>query len=159
MGCFWLALTLAAFRGLALGKWIHNVSGAAMLIVFRAADPDSALGVDAWGADPLRAVCDAGLPHADLVSLALIGQMFGALSGLEYIAILAGETKAPTEDIGRSVVIASPVICAMFILGTGAVVAFHEVQPGVAIDYIAPIPQTLRMALGGPWVDQRGGRR
>ena len=67
------------------------------------------------------AVCDASA-HADLVSLALIGQMFGALSGLEYIAILAGETKAPTEDIGRSVVIASLVICAMFILGTGAVV-------------------------------------
>jgi amino acid transporter len=88
------------------------------------------------------------LPHRDLVSLALMGQMFGALSGLEYAAILAGETKAPGRDIGRSVVIASPIICAMFILGTGAVVAFHELTPNVAINYIAPIPQTLRMALG-----------
>ncbi len=88
------------------------------------------------------------LPHRDLVSLALMGQMFGALSGLEYVAILAGETKSPSRDIGRSVWIASPVICAMFILGTGAVVAFHELTPDVAINYIAPIPQTLRLALG-----------
>jgi amino acid transporter len=88
------------------------------------------------------------LPHADLVSLALIGQMFGALSGLEYVAILAGETNRPARNIGLSVVLSSPVICAMFILGTGAVVAFHELHPGIVIDYIAPIPQTLRIALG-----------
>ena len=148
LGLMVAALTLAAFRGLALGKWIHNVSGAAMMVVF-----GLLVLTPLWAwmhGVPIRfAPFAMHLPHADLVSLALIGQMFGALSGLEYIAILAGETKAPTRDIGRSVVFASPVICAMFILGTGAVVAFHEVQPGVAIDYIAPIPQTLRMALGG----------
>ena len=147
LGLIVLALTLAAVRGLALGKWIHNISGIAMLVVF------SLLILTplwAWlhGVPIHFAPFAMHLPHADLVSLALIGQMFGALSGLEYIAILAGETNAPTRDIGRSVVIASPVICAMFILGTGAVVAFHEVQPGITIDYIAPIPQTLRMALG-----------
>ena len=147
LGVLLTALTLAAFRGLALGKWIHNVSGIAMMMVFGLL---ILTPLWAWmnGVPIHFAPFAIHLPHADLVSLALIGQMFGALSGLEYIAILAGETKAPSQDIGRSVVIASPVICAMFILGTGAVVAFHEVQPGVAIDYIAPIPQTLRMALG-----------
>jgi amino acid transporter len=76
----------------------------------------------------------------------MFGQMLvGALSGIEYIAILAGESHSPATSIGRSVWIASPIICAMFILGTSSVLAFA--RPG-HIDYIAPIPQTLRLALG-----------
>lgn len=71
--------------------------------------------------------------------------MVGGLSGIEYIAIFAGESRQPTRNITRSVWIASPIICAMFILGTGAVVAFAT--PG-HIDFVAPIPQTLRLALG-----------
>ena len=71
--------------------------------------------------------------------------IFGALCGLEYVAILAGESKQAVRSIGQSVWISSPVICAMFILGTSSVVAFS--RPG-HIDFIAPIPQTLRIALG-----------
>src|SRR6185369_9681470 len=37
------------------------------------------------------------------------------------------------------------IICLMFILGTGTVVAF---VPRDQINFIAPIPQTLRIALG-----------
>jgi len=86
------------------------------------------------------------LPPMNLHSMALFGQMMvGALSGLEYIAIFAGESKQPAQNINRSVWISSPIICAMFILGTGAVVAFAT--PG-HIDFIAPIPQTMRIALG-----------
>src|SRR5207247_5266723 len=64
----------------------------------------------------------------------------GALSGFEYVAILAGETRAPARDIGRSVIIASPVIALMFILGTSSVLAFVGNRP---IDLIGPVPQTL----------------
>jgi amino acid transporter len=71
--------------------------------------------------------------------------IFGALCGLEYIAILAGESKHAARSIGQSVWISSPIICAMFILGTSSVVAFS--QRG-HIDFIAPIPQTVRSALG-----------
>jgi amino acid transporter len=71
--------------------------------------------------------------------------LVGALSGIEYIAILAGESRQPEKSIGRSVWISSPVICGMFILGTSSVLAFH---PHGNIDFIAPIPQTLRIALG-----------
>lgn len=71
--------------------------------------------------------------------------MFGALCGLEFVAILAGEAKDPERTIGRSVWIASPIICLMFILGTASVEAFI---PLGHVDYIAPIPQTLRAALG-----------
>ena len=78
--------------------------------------------------------------------MALFGQiMFGGLCGLEYIAILAGESRQPARTIGQSVWIASPIICAMFILGTSTVVAY---VPRSSIDFIAPIPQTMRVALG-----------
>jgi amino acid transporter len=90
------------------------------------------------------------LPPRNVRSLALFGQMLvGALSGLEYIAIFAGESRQPARNITRSVWIASPIICLMFILGTGSVVAFAS--PG-HIDFIAPIPQTMRIALGNSGV-------
>ena len=141
------AMATAAIRGLELGKWIHNFSGAAMLAVFALliATPFYAIAHH----EPIHYVPLAmHLPRTDLVSLSLIGQMFGALCGLEYVAILAGEARSPQRDIGRSVWISSPIICAMFIFGTGAVVAFHELHPAAALDYTAPIPQTLRWALG-----------
>jgi amino acid transporter len=68
----------------------------------------------------------------------------GALSGFEYVAILAGETRAPARNIGRSVLIASPVIALAFILGTSSVLAFVGNNP---IDLIGPVPQTLRLGL------------
>ena len=141
-----LAITLAAVRGLELGKWIHNAGGISMLIVF-----GTLICLPLWALVTHRPIhwtpFVLQLPPHSLRSLALFGQMlFGALCGLEYIAILAGESKHPAESIGRSVWISSPVICLMFILGTSSVVAFHPQSTG--IDFIAPIPQTLRLALG-----------
>jgi L-asparagine transporter-like permease len=44
------------------------------------------------------------LPPDNLRSAALFGQMLvGALSGLEYIAIFAGESRQPERNIRRSV--------------------------------------------------------
>jgi amino acid transporter len=139
------AVTIAALRGLALSKWIHNVGGIAMLAVFAAL-----IVLPVWALSrhtPIHWTPFAiQFPPRNLRSLALFGQMiFGALCGLEYVAILAGESKQAVRSIGQSVWISSPIICAMFILGTASVVAFS--QPG-HIDFIAPIPQTLRIALG-----------
>jgi glutamate:GABA antiporter len=138
-------IVFAALRGLEIGKWIHNIGGAAMLVVFAAL-----ILLPLWSLarhEPLRAAPFAfARPPLNMRTLALFGQMlFGALCGLEYIAILAGESRQPARSIGRSVWIASPIICAMFILGSGSVVAY---VPARAIDFIAPIPQTLRIALG-----------
>src|SRR5271154_134413 len=139
------AVTIADLRGLALSKWIHNIGGIAILAVFAAL-----IVLPVWALSrhtPIHWTPFAiQLPPRNLRSLALFGQMiFGALCGLEYVAILAGESKQAVRSIGQSVWISSPVICAMFILGTSSVVAFS--QPG-HIDFIAPIPQTLRIALG-----------
>lgn len=139
------AVTLASLRGLEWGKWIHNIGGAAMLAVFAALIFLPTLALVRH--QPVNwTPFTVALPPANLRTMALFGQMlFGALCGLEYIAILAGESRQPARTIGRSVWIASPVICAMFILGTGSVVAL---VPQGKIDFIAPIPQTMRMELG-----------
>ncbi len=139
-------LTLSALRGLALGKWIHNVSGAAMMTAF-------ALLILApfWAYAHHLPIYftpfELHLPKTDPTSLALIGQIIFAASGLEYIAIMAGEAKSPSRNIGLSIIIASPIIILMFTLGTASVLAFHELT-GSTINYIAPIPQTLRLAFG-----------
>jgi amino acid transporter len=88
------------------------------------------------------------LPPTDLTSLSLLGQVLFAASGLEYIAIMAGETRAAERDIGRSVVFATPIILAMFVLGTASVVSLHEVHASTPINYVAPIPQSLTLAFG-----------
>jgi amino acid transporter len=90
---------------------------------------------------------DLQLPNSSPTSLALIGQTLFASAGIEYIAIMAGESKAPSRDIGRSILIASPIIFLMFTLGTASVLAFHEFT-GTPLNYIAPIPQALRLAFG-----------
>lgn len=154
-------ITLAAVRGLELGKWIHNVGGMAMLAVFVGLILLPVYGV--WRGDLGHLThLGLGLPPKNLHSLALFGQMLvGALSGLEYIAIFAGESRDPVKGIGRSVWISSPIICLMFILGTSSVALYARAgnlgAGGVAgINFIAPIPQTLRIALGnsgvGSWV-------
>jgi len=154
VGSIIAAVTLAAARGLEWGKWIHNIGGMAMITAFVALILLPAWAL--WRHRSGQTGMDHGmefalaLPPYNLHSMALFGQMLvGALSGLEYIAIFAGESRQPERNITRSVWIASPIICAMFILGTGSVVAFA--RPG-QIDLIAPIPQTLRIALGNSGV-------
>ena len=88
------------------------------------------------------------LPARDPTSLSLLGQTLFAAAGLEYIAIMAGETHAANRDIGRSILIATPIIFLMFVLGTASVLSFHEANTHTAINYVAPIPQALSLAFG-----------
>src|SRR5262249_10806678 len=78
----------------------------------------------------------------------------GALTGFEYIAILAGETRSPARNIGRSVAIAAPIIAAMFILGTSSALAF---VPPDQIDLIGPLQQDLSIGFRSlRWVGTGG---
>ena len=65
--------------------------------------------------------------------------------GFEYVAILAGETKSPSRAVGRSVLIAAPMIALMFVLGTSTVIAY---VPNKDIDLVGPIAQVLRVGFG-----------
>jgi amino acid transporter len=80
------------------------------------------------------------------LSLNIFGKLaVGALSGFEYVAVLAGECRNPERTIGRATLIAAPIIAVMFILGTSAVLAFST---PAQVDLIAPIPQTITRGLG-----------
>jgi glutamate:GABA antiporter len=151
------ALALSAFRGLALGKWIHNISSISIMLAFALlivaplwaflhplANPGTHLPHIPIHYAPFA----IHLPKANLTSLALIGQIFFASAGLEYVAIMAGEARSASRDIGRSIWIASPIIVIMFILGTASVLTFHQLHPNIDINYVAPIPQTLTLAFG-----------
>src|SRR5439155_92764 len=113
--------------GLSVGKWVHNAGGIMMLIVFGALlilPVISLLTGHLRAYHPLR----TSVPAFSLYNLNILGKLgFGALGGFEYVAILAGETKAPARSIGRSVMIAVPVIALMFVLGTSTVVALLSV--------------------------------
>jgi amino acid transporter len=140
-----LGLGFIAVRGLSIGKWVHNIGGFAMLAVYGGL---IALPFIALMRGDLKAYHPLVLA-APTMSIFFCVNIFtklavGALSGFEYVAILAGETRSPARDIGRSVVIASPVIALAFILGTSSVLAFIGDKP---IDLIGPVPQTLRLGL------------
>jgi amino acid transporter len=136
------SLMLVAFIGLGLGKWVQDLGGAVMVIVFLAliALPfrNHLLGRPAEH-PPLA----LSLPALSLLSVNLIGKMsFGALSGFDSLAIFAGECRDAAKEIGRSVIIAAPVIAGMYVLGSSAVVALVPLE---RIDLISPISQALTL--------------
>jgi amino acid transporter len=138
-------MAVAATIGLSVGKWVHNTGGVFMLIIFAVLIVLPFLGLATGHLKefhPFR----ASVPEPSLYNLNILGKLgFGALGGFEYIAILAGETRAPASAVRKSVLIAAPVIALMFILGTATVVAY---VPTDQIDLIGPMPQVLRIGLG-----------
>ncbi len=132
-------------RGLSLGKWVHNVGAFAMLIVYSALILLPFLALARGNLKSYHPLQFALPTMSVFYCFNIFSKLaVGALSGFEYVAILAGETRSPARDIGRSVLIASPVIALMFILGTSSVLAFVGNNP---IDLIGPVPQTLRLGL------------
>ncbi len=140
-GFFVGALVLVTIRGLSLGKWVHNVGAILLLITFTAVIALPFIA-HASGKLPHYRPIEFVLPTASLFSINIFSKMaLGALAGFEYVAILAGETRAPAKNIARSVIIAAPIIALMFILGTSSVLAYVKTD---ALDLIGPVPQTLR---------------
>jgi amino acid transporter len=152
-----LLITLVACRGLDIGKWLHNAGSVLIMLAYAIllTLPWWALSrgrLPTFEAFPLQA------PQVSWLNVAIFGQMcVGALSGFEYVGILAGECRSAARTIGQSVMISAPIIAVMFILGTSSVLAFTGGGP---INVIGPIPQTFRLALGesgaGSWAAQFG---
>jgi glutamate:GABA antiporter len=142
-----VGLGATAVRGLSLGKWVHNVGAFAMLLVYGALVALPFIALMRGEVKDYQPLVLAAPTMPLFYSLNIFTKLaIGALSGFEYVAILAGETRSPARDIGRSVVIASPVIALMFVLGTSSVLVFIAGNP---IDLIGPVPQTLRLGLRG----------
>jgi amino acid transporter len=138
-------IALAAMAGLRVGKRVHNAGGlvrlAAYAILLSLPLVAIVLG------RPLRAEALRIEPPAPtLLGVNILAKMgFGAFSGLEYVAIFAGESRRPERSFARSVYLAAPIVIVMFLLGTSTVLAF--VAPS-DIDLIAPIPQVVSLAVG-----------
>jgi amino acid transporter len=135
-----IGMVVAATRGLAFGKWIHNIGGVVHLTTFAILIilPLIAFGAIIKGEYQPFAL---QFPTFSEYNINVASKLaLGALTGFEYVAILAGETRSPARNIGRSVGIASPIIALMFILGTSSVLAF---VPRDSVDLIGPIPQVL----------------
>ncbi len=138
-------LALITVIGLSVGKWVHKVGGVLMLAIFAAIVILPLLNL-AKGTIIEYHPITFELPVMSLLTFNLLGKMgFGALGGFEYVAIHAGEARDPGRSIGRSVIIAAPIIALMFILGTSSVLALI---PQDQIDLIAPIPQILSVGFG-----------
>src|SRR5881409_2473261 len=141
-----------SIRGLSVGKWVHNAGGVLLLLTFL-----TLIGL------PFVSLLRGKIPQFHPFAFALPTfsrsnpELFtkslnifsklalGALTGFEYVAILAGECKTPARNIGRSVIIAAPIIALMFVLGTASVLAF--VRPD-EVDLIGPIAQVLSRGFG-----------
>jgi amino acid transporter len=144
------AMVLAATRGLKLGKWVQNAGGLMLLVTFAALVLLPLLGV-VQGTVNEYSPFKFQVPSFSAYNINVASKLaLGGLSGFEYIAILAGETKAPAKNFGRSVIIAAPIIAVMFILGTSSVLAFVSPEH---VDLIGPIPQVLSIGFGSyGWV-------
>jgi amino acid transporter len=139
------ALVAITIAGLRVGKWVHTVGGVLMLATFAMVIALPWLNV-ARGTLAAYHPLATATPVISLMSLNLLGKMgFGAFGGFEYVAIHAGECRDPVRSITRATVIAAPVIVAMFILGTSAVLGMIPIEE---IDLIAPIPQLLSKGFG-----------
>ena len=144
------SIVAASRRGLTLGKWVQNFGGVMLIITvailillpFITAGSGSLANYHPFS---------LSLPEINSHNVNVCSKLaVGALSGFEYIAILAGECHAPARNITRSVIISAPIIALMFILGTASVLAF--VSPDT-VDLIAPIPQVLSRGFGSyGWV-------
>ena len=140
------ALMLVAWRGLVVGKWISNFGGFSFVCLFAAV---IIVALARW-LNGAAAVTPAAftMPAVSLLSLNILGKMgFAALSGVDCVAVFAGECQSPDAAaiIRRSVWLAAPVIAGMMILATASLLVF---VPPDAIVLIAPGVQV--MSLGAP---------
>jgi amino acid transporter len=150
-----LFIAVVAIRGLALAKWLHN-SGSLLICVAYVILLGLPLYAILSGHPRPYTPIPLERPQLSWFSLAIFGQMtVGGLSGFEYVAIMAGETRSASRTVGRSVFISAPLIALMFILGTSSVLAFVGNEP---INLIGPIPQTFRLAFGTSGVSAMVGR-
>jgi amino acid transporter len=132
-----VALAGVSIFGLGAGKWIYNLGGATVLILLGAL-------IAANFVPHERQTLSLAIPPLTLLNLNIFGKLaFFALGGFEYVAVFAGECRDPERLIAKSVMISAPIIAALFIFGTGAVLAV--VDPA-DVDLVSPVLQAISVA-------------
>ena len=139
------ALVVVTILGLRFSKWVHNITGILLIVAFALLIALPLIGVATGTLHDYHPLAITA-PALTLLNLNLFGKLaVGGLSGFEYVAVLAGETRDARRNVARSVIIAAPIIALMFIFGTSAVQAFTPLDQ---IDLVGPIPQAVRKGLG-----------
>jgi amino acid transporter len=139
-------LMFVAWRGLSLGKWISTAGGFATLFLFSAV---IVVAVPQWFAGTAVTTPAAlSFPAVTLFNLNILGKMgAGALSGIDAVAVFAGEFRSRNVAgaIRKSIWFGAPAIGLMMILGTASVLTFSRPE---SIDLLMPPIQVL--SLGAP---------
>ena len=132
-----ILLAAVSIAGLSIGKWIYNLGGVAVLVLLVALMAVQFI-------PHTRQTMSLALPPLTLVNFSILGKLaFYALGGFEYMAVFAGECKDPEKMIGRSVLISAPIIAALFIFGTSAVLSVVDPKD---VDLVSPVLQAISIA-------------
>jgi amino acid transporter len=143
-----LAILLINVAGFRYGKWVAHFGTAVTLLVVALAvfllfiHPEATATHPHVTPQPPFALA---LPAFSLLSLNIFSKLaFYGLSGLEQVAVFAGEMRNPRRNIARSALTAAPLVALLYIAATGALLSY---TPAAKIDLSAPIPQLLGAAL------------
>jgi amino acid transporter len=142
--------------GVHRAKWIQNVGaaatgGAVLLLIVVAAVQVSRTG-SAHAVTPAAFVPDL----ADFDVLPFFAMLAFGFGGLELAPVMAGEVVEPRRTLPRALWIAAALVCAIYMLGTGALIA---AVPEGEVDVVSGVVQALHElggALGAPLVGVAG---
>jgi amino acid transporter len=149
VGLFLLIL-LVNLPGFGIGRWVSHFGSAVTVLVALLLMGLLFIHPHASAMHPHvnpQAPFSFAMPVLTLFSMNLFTKIaFNALTGLEMVAVFAGETRDAGRTILRSAWIAAPAIAVIYILMTGAMLAYI---PAAKVDLTGPIPQLLAVAFGG----------
>jgi len=149
IGLFTLIL-LVNVKGLGLGRWVAHFGTAVTLLVTIFLVVLLLFHPAATAARPHvspQPALSFAFPALTVMSLNLFSKLtFNGLTGLEQVAVFAGETRNPAHTILRSAWIAAPGIALIYILMTASMLTY---TPANKIDLTGPIPQVLAAAFDG----------
>jgi amino acid transporter len=153
-----VALTIGLFGGILLvnvpgfgiGRWVAHFGTAVTVLVTVLMMGLLFIHPHASAAHPHvnpQAPFSLAIPALTLFSINIFSKIaFNALSGLEQVAVFAGETRDAGRTIMRSAWIAAPIIAVIYVLMTGSVLAY---TPVAKVDLTGPVPQLLAAAFSG----------
>jgi amino acid transporter len=139
-----LAINIPGFR---IGRWIAHTGTGVMVLVIALLGillfvrPHTSSGSVHVSPQPPFLLA---FPTLTLISLNLFSKLtFNGLTGLEQVAVFAGETRDAARSILRSAWVAAPAIAMMYIVMSGSMLTYTAAEK---IDLIGPIPQALAAA-------------
>jgi amino acid transporter len=142
-------MLLINIRGLGVGRWVAHFGTAATLSITLLLILLLFVHPLADGAHPHlapQAPFSLALPALTLMTLNLFGKLaFNGLTGLEQVAVFAGEMRRPERDILRSAWIVAPMVALIYILMSGALLEYTAADQ---IDLVGPLSQVLGTAFG-----------